>query len=142
MVVLAGDGHLEYGYGIPQRTARRNGYHYVIILNDASLEKGIADYVLFPGTIPGIRSPRLMVLVKEVDGKVEIAGFPPDSVAEKAGLRVGDILLAIDHAGIKEIEDVKIELLFKKKGERVNVKILRRSPFGTSSEMHFEVVLQ
>jgi aminopeptidase N len=142
MVVLAGSGHLEYGYGIPQRTARRNGYDYAIILNDVGLEKGIADYVLFPGTIPGIRSPRLMVFVKEVDGKVEITGFPPGSASEKAGMKVGDILLAIDHTPIKKIEDVKIELLFKKKGDRVDVKLLRKSFFGANQEMHFEVVLQ
>lgn len=142
MVVLAGSGHLEYGYGIPQRTARRNGYDYTIILNDVGLEKGIADYVLFPGTIPAIRSPRLMVFVKEVDGKVEITGFPPESPSRKAGIEAGDILLAIDHTPIKNVEDLKIELLFMKKGETVHVRILRKSFFGASKEMDFQVVLQ
>jgi uncharacterized iron-regulated protein len=48
MVVLAGNGHLEYGSGIPKRTYRRNGLDYAIILTDKEVEKDIADYVIFP----------------------------------------------------------------------------------------------
>jgi uncharacterized iron-regulated protein len=142
MVVLAGSGHLEYGSGIPQRTVRRNGYDYAIILNDVDLEEGIADYVLFPGTIPGIRSPELNVFLREIDGRVEIIGFPQGSVSEKAGMKVGDILIAINQTPIKKIEDLKIELLFKKAGERVTVKILRKGFFNAHQEIRFEVVLQ
>jgi uncharacterized iron-regulated protein len=141
MVVLAGSGHLEYGSGIPRRTVRRNGYDYAIILNDVDLEKGIADYVLFPGPVPGKRSPELMVFVKEADGRVEITGFPKGSVSEKAGMKVGDILAAIDQTPIKAIEDLKIELLSKKMGERVVVKILRKGFFNARQEIRFEVVL-
>jgi aminopeptidase N len=141
MVVLAGSGHLAYGSGIPKRTARRNGYDYAIILNDVDLEKGIADDVLFPGTIPGETSPRLMVFLKEEEGKVEIAGFPEKSASEKAGLKVGDFLLMIDGTPVHGIDDVKIELLYLKKGEDVKVKILRKSFLGVSQEMDFQVTL-
>ena len=142
MVVLAGSGHLAYGSGIPKRTARRNGYDYAIILNDADLEKSIADYVLFPGTIPGVTSPKLMVFLKEEAGKVKIAGFPQDSVSEKAGIKVGDILLMIDRTPVRSIGDVKMELLYLKKRDNVKVKILRKSLPGVNKEMDFEVVLQ
>jgi len=141
MVVLAGNGHLAYGSGIPKRTARRNGYDDAIILNDTDPKKDIADYVLFPGTIPGETSPRLMVLLTEKRGKVEVAGFHPGSNSEKAGMRVGDIILSIDHTPIHEIDDVKIDLLSRKKGEKVNVRVLRKGFFG-SQKMNFEVVLQ
>jgi len=141
MVVLAGNGHLAYGSGIPKRTARRNGYDYAILLNDADLEKDIADYVLFPKTKPGVTSPKLMVLLKEKGGKVEIAGFPPGSNSEKAGMKVGDMISSIDRTPVRDIDDVKIELLFKKKGEKVKVRILRKGFFG-SQEIDFEVVLQ
>ena len=142
MVVLAGNGHLAYGSGIPKRTARRNGYDYAIILNDADLERDIADYVLFPKAIPGVTSPRLMVLLKEKGGKVEIAGFPHGSNSKKAGIKVGDVILSIDHTAISDIDDLKIDLLFKKKGERVKVKILRKGLWGSQKEMNFEVTLQ
>jgi aminopeptidase N len=141
MVVLAGNGHLSHGSGIPKRTARRNGYDYAIILNDADLKKDIADYVLFPGSIPFEASPRLMVLLTEKRGKVEVAGFPPKSNSEKAGIRAGDIILSVDHTPIHEIDDLKIDLLSRKKGERVKVRVLRKGLFG-SQKMDFEVVLQ
>jgi uncharacterized iron-regulated protein len=141
MVVLAGNGHLAYGSGIPKRTARRNGYDHAIILNDTDLEKDIADYVLFPKTIPGVTSPKLMVLLKEKEGKVEIAGFPSGSNSEKAGMKAGDMILSIDHAPVRDIDDVKIDLLFRNKGENVKVRILRKGFFG-SKEIDFEVLLQ
>lgn len=141
MVVLAGNGHLAYRSGIPKRTARRNGYDDAIILNDVDLEKDIADYVLFPKTIPGVTSPKLMVLLKEKGGKVEIAGFPSGSNSEKAGMKVGDMILSIDHTPVRDIDDVKIDLLFKKKGEEVKVRILRKGFFG-SQEIDFKVALQ
>ena len=141
MVALAGSGHLAYGSGIPKRTARRNGYDYAIILNDADLEKDIADDVLFPKTIPGVISPKLMVLLKEKDGKVEIAGFPSGSNSEKAGMKAGDTILSIGHTPIRDIDDVKIDLLFRNKGENAKVRILRKGFFG-SQEIDFEVLLQ
>ena len=142
MIVLAGSGHLAYGSGIPKRTARRNGYSYAIILNDADLEKDVADYVLFPGPIPELRSPKLMVLLTEDKGKVEIAGFPPASKSEKAGMKVGDLILSIDHTLMHSIDDVKIELLFRKKGDKVKVRILRKTFLGSPKEVDFEVSLQ
>lgn len=141
MVVLAGNGHLAYRSGIPKRTATRNGYDDAIILNDVDLEKDIADYVLFPKSIPGVTSPKLMVLLKEKGGKVEIAGFPSGSNSEKAGMKVGDMILSIDHTPVRDIDDVKIDLLFKKKGEEVKVRILRKGFFG-SQEIDFKVALQ
>jgi aminopeptidase N len=141
MVVLAGSGHLEYGSGIPKRTARRNGYDDAIILNDAGLKKDIADYVLFPAAMPVPPSPKLMVLLAEKGGEVEIMGFPHGSNSEKAGMRVGDIILSIDHTPIRDIDDLKIDLLFRKRGEKVKARILRKGLFG-SQKLDFEVALQ
>jgi aminopeptidase N len=142
MVVLAGSGHLTYGFGIPKRTARRNGYDYAIILNDVDVEKDVADFILFPGTIPGVTSPKLMVLLTEKGGKVEIAGFAHGSNSEKAGMKAGDIILSVDHTPIHQVDDVKIELLFKKKGDKVKVGTLRKTFWGIPKEMNFEVALQ
>jgi aminopeptidase N len=141
MIVLSGSGHLAYGSGIPKRVARRNGYNYTIILNDADLEKGIADFVLFPEAIAGVTSPMLMVFLREEAGKVAIVGFPHNSVSEKAGMKVGDILLAIDHTRIRTIDDVKIDLLARNKGDKVKVKVSRKGLLG-SQEMDFDVTLR
>jgi len=141
MVVLAGNGHLAYGSGIPERAKRRNGYDYAIVLNDGSFKKGIADFVLYPEPVPAPTSPRLMILVREERGKVEVAGFHPGSHSEKAGMSVGDIILSIDHTPIHGIDDLKTDLFFRKKGEKVKVRVLRKGFFG-SQKKDFEVVLQ
>ncbi len=142
MVVLAGSGHLAYGSGIPMRTARRTGYDYAILLNDIGLEKGAADFVLFPGTIPGVTSPALMLYLREEAGKVKVVGFPRESISEQTGIETGDVILAVDRTPVKTIDDVKIELLSLKKGDKVKVKVLRTNFFGFTREIDFNVALQ
>ncbi len=141
MIILAGNGHLAYGSGIPKRTERRNGFDYAILLNDSELKKGIADYVLFPGVIPGGTSPKLMIFISEKRGKVEITGVHPGSNSEKAGMRPGDIILSIDHTPVHSIDDLKIDLLTRKRGEDVKIRVLRKGFLG-SQKIDFEVALQ
>ncbi len=141
MVVIAGSGHLQYGSGIPKRAARRIGGDYAILLNDVDPEPGSADFVLYPGTVPEETSPRLMVLLEENIGRVEITGFPRNSVSQKAGMRQGDILLAIGGSPVHTVDDVKIDLLYRKRGEKVNVTVLRNALLG-GGERHFEITLR
>lgn len=141
MIILAGNGHLAYGSGIPKRTERRNGFDYAILLNDSELKKGIADYVLFPGVIPGGTTPKLMVFLSEKRGTVEITGFHPGSNSEKVGIRPGDVILSIDHTPVHSIDDLKIDLLTRKRGEKVKIRILRKGFLG-SQKMDFDVALQ
>jgi C-terminal processing protease CtpA/Prc len=56
-------------------------------------------------------------------------------------MKIGDIILAVDHTPIRTIDDVKIDLLARKKGEKVRVRVLRKGLLG-SREMNFDVVLQ
>ena len=67
LVVLAGNGHLRYKYGIPQRLYRRVAQPYAVIVQDEELESGIADYVLFTSTLEGIKSPRLGIMVEDTE---------------------------------------------------------------------------
>ncbi len=140
MIVLAGKGHLEYRSGIPKRTFRRNEHDYAIVLIDAKVEKGIADYVIFPKPVEGVTTPKLMTFLKEENGRFKIAGFPKESVTEKAGLKVGDIILFIDEIEVKSIDDIKIYLLYKRRGDTIKVKILRKEK-DTEKEMKIEVEL-
>lgn len=141
IVVLAGSGHLSYGSGIPKRVARRNGLPCTIILNDAEMEKDIADYVLFPQATPGGSSPKLLVTLKEEGGRVFVTGFSHGSGAEKAGLQTGDQIVSVDGVAVRSFEDVRIELVFRNKGDRVSVKALRAGG-AAAKEMAFEVELK
>ncbi|RJQ46940.1 MAG: PDZ domain-containing protein [Nitrospiraceae bacterium] len=136
VVALAGRGHLEYGSGIPKRTFRRNGKDYAIILIDSEVEKGIADYVVFPKSVEGITSPRLMVFLSEEKEGLKITGFPEGSVSEKAGIKAGDLILSVDGEPVKSIEDVKIHLLYKSTGGSVKVEVQRKD-----KKMVIEVIL-
>jgi uncharacterized iron-regulated protein len=140
MIVLAGKGHLEYGSGIPKRTYRRNGFDYAIVLIDAKVEKGIADYVIFPKPVEGITTPKLMTFLIKEDRGYKITGFPKESVSQKAGLKVGDIILFIDEVEIESIEDIKIHLIYKRIGDIVKVRVLRTEK-GTEKEIEIEVKL-
>jgi uncharacterized iron-regulated protein len=141
MVVLAGSGHLAYGSGIPNRAARRNSFGYAIILNEGEIEKGIAHYIVNPGTVPFEGTPRLMVSLAEEKGQVVIQGFSHGSVSEKAGMKKGDVILSIDGKSVQSVEEVRIGLLLRKAGERIIVRVLRKESLGGDQAMDFEVPL-
>ena len=46
VVILAGNGHIVHGYGIPKRLFRRNKIAYTAILNDVEYEKEISDFII------------------------------------------------------------------------------------------------
>ncbi len=140
VLVLAGQGHLRYGSGIPKRTFRRNGIDYAVVLIDDKVDREIADYVIFPKPVEGVVTPKMMVFIKMEEGVLQIAGFPDSSVSEAAGLKADDSILFIDDDEIKTIDDIKIYLLYKKKGDLIKVKI-RRKVAGTEKEMVIEVEL-
>ncbi len=125
MVVLAGQGHLAYGSGIPRRAFRRNGLAYVTILNDAAVDRDIAQYIVVPQPIGGVTAPKLMVFLNESRGRVIITDMPEDSVSRKAGLKIGDRIVSLDGAVVQTIDDLKIALFYKKQGETITVNALR-----------------
>ncbi|MBI5641436.1 MAG: ChaN family lipoprotein [Nitrospirae bacterium] len=141
VVVLAGVGHLAFGSGIPKRAHRLNRQDYTIILNGEDVEKNIGDFVLFPEALKYPETPKLMVQLKEEAGKVSISEFGKGSISEQAGLRKGDIFVDIDGTRIEGIDDLKIFLLYKKKGDVITVRVQRdRFLFGPT-EMEFKVTL-
>jgi aminopeptidase N len=141
VVVVAGMGHLAFGSGIPKRAYRLNGQEYSIILNDGDIEKNISDFVLFPSPIKPPETPKLGVILKEEKGMAAIEALAPGGVAEQAGLRKGDAILAMDDTKIEGADDVRIFLLYKKPGDSVLVRVRRpRFLFGPY-EKEIRVVL-
>jgi uncharacterized iron-regulated protein len=141
VVVIAGAGHMAYGAGIPKRAYRLNGKEYSIILNDEDIEHNIADFVLYPPPSLPPESPKLMVMLKEEDGNVKISAFVPESISQKAGLKKDDIILSLDETTMAGIDDIKIFLLYKKKGDKVTVKVSRKIFLFGSVVKEFELTL-
>ena len=125
VVVLAGVGHVQYGSGIPKRSYRRNKLDYAIVLNDAAPKRGIADFVVFPESSAAPSAPLLGVSLTETDKIVRVTGLTKDGAAEKAGLQIGDVVIAIDDDPVIAPEDLRIAVFYKKPGDVTHVKVRR-----------------
>lgn len=125
VVVLAGNGHIRKGYGVPERVKRRTGLKYISIVQDEPAEKGIADFVLYPGRLDGAAAPKLGVAVKNPETAPEVTDIGDDTPAKKAGLRTGDVIIGIDFFEVNSLEDLKIALFYMKPGNTVTLKIRR-----------------
>lgn len=141
MVVMAGEGHISHGSGIPKRTFRRNGLDYAVVLCNTSVEKDIADFVIYPKAEKAPSTPKLGVVLKDDNGRVKILGFAEKSVAEKAGLEIDDAIVSLDGEKVGDADDVRIFLLYKKQGDAVAVNILRKRFLFGERELRFEVTL-
>jgi hypothetical protein len=135
LVILAGAGHIEFGSGIPSRLQRRTHATYTIVLNgDEAVEPHVADYLLLSNKQDLPPPGRLGVTLQEKRGECRIASLTPGTAGEKAGLKKGDILVAIDSQTVKSIADAQLALWDKKPGDRIRVKVLRkRFSFSVSS---------
>ncbi len=125
LVVLAGNGHLRYKYGIPQRLYRRTAQPYAVIVQDEELESGIADYVLFSTEIEGIKAPKLGILVEEEAGALVVKSAIEHGPAGKAGLEAGDIITALDGHPLKTLADLKVALFYTQIGDRIRLEVDR-----------------
>ena len=124
VIVLAGNGHLAFGYGIPDRVKRRLTVKQAIILNGEQPEKGKADYFVFPSDIKGISSKKLGIYVEETDKGLKVESVIKTSVAEKAGIRKGDIITAFNGQKINSLSDLKILLISPP--EKSSITVLRK----------------
>lgn len=141
VVVIAGQGHLEYGLGIPKRVYRRNRHDYAIVLIDADGDKDVADYIVFPEKVELPATPKLMAYLRVDDDLVRITGFQEDSVSRDAGLKEDDIIIALDDIPVHSIEDIRLHLFYKKAGDLLRVRV-QRDIEGIVKEMEFEVRLK
>ncbi len=127
MVVLAGNGHFVYGYGIPKRVMRRaNISGAVIISGEGHLSPEMADYVIFPEQKEPPFSAKLGVILSEKKEGLLVSAVLKGTPAKKAGLKKGDIMILADGQTLKKVADLKFILLFKKKGDKCNLKIKRK----------------
>ena len=149
MVVLAGGGHIEYGYGIPRRLFRRLPEPYsTVVLTTPKISKDeklarkkgvkllgvklpdvplyLADFVWATdyNRIKNER-PKLGIQMKIEDAKVKIVHVAPGSAAEKGGIEADDVIESFDGEPIKEMSDLIYLIRLKKFGQESVVTILR-----------------
>ncbi len=145
MVVVAGAGHINYGSGIMKRVERLGVLEGVSIVSTSSgtaniLDKNYSDFVVFTRPIPVPTTPKLGVYIAEDKRGVLVSAFVKGGAAKKAGVKKDDIIVSIDDDIITTIADLKISLHFKKKGDKVQVTVIRKKFFG-EKEVAIEVKL-
>ena len=147
MVVLAGQGHVAYGDGIPDRVQRRLAVQDAIVLNDwqGPTNPNLANYLLtsHPQELPpaGVLGV-LLVDDAEASGGARVDSFAQNSAAKAAGMEPGDRIVALNGDPVDNIGEVKARLWNKKAGEQVLVKVRRESLFHSDDELSFAVTLR
>ncbi len=142
MVVLAGNGHIVFGDGIPSRTCRRGKYDQAIIIANAtcdSIEQDMADFFLFPPMVQPPFSAKLGVILNDEDNRVVLKKVMHNSIAQKSGLKSGDLVLSFDGEPVKDISDLKLAMLFKKEGDTARIEIKRIKRFARDKILELTV---
>lgn len=125
LVVIAGNGHLAFGSGIPSRLQRRVPVSSVILLNGwtGSLEPDVADYLLLPPPRELPAPGRLGMMLEEDERGMRILACVADSACDAAGVQKGERLLSINGAAIAKTADVRVAMWDKRPGDKVTVEI-------------------
>lgn len=114
-VLFVGGGHLAHGLGLAPRIERRlPGARVLTVLpvNPGALARGGEQGGTPPAglvvisTPPPPRRPRLGVTIKPVERGLMIERIWPGTPAQRAGLKAGDILLAVDGRPLKRAKDI------------------------------------
>ncbi len=129
MLILAGNGHLEYGSGIPNRLRRHlPALNPVIILNGTeALAPGRADFVLGHNQ-PTLPDPPSLGLKLAGEITLRVQGFAPHSRAQAAGVQVGDVLTHLAGQPLQNLAHLKW-LLSQQTGDQVMLGVQRSGWF-------------
>lgn len=143
MIIIAGSGHVIKENAIPPRVARRIPVKQTVLLNvrPGELTPDEADYVFFSEQIDLPPAPMLGVMLAEKEEGPTITGFNQHSGAKAAGMKENDVILAVDGQAIKTVDDIRIALLYKKHGGKVQVKARRPIILLPDAELDFNVQL-
>ena len=155
VVVLAGGNHVRYGFGIPRRAFRQLPAAYSIVLametsipedkKDRLMDVSLPEIPLVPAdffwtvTYEGLKDKkvRLGLMFEEVDGKLKVTKVLEGSLAAKAGIQPGDILVSLDGDGLLESFDLLYLLDQKKPGDTGKL-LIRRDDKPLEITVHFQ----
>ncbi len=145
LVVLAGQGHLEYGQGIPKRLLRRLPVTSAILLNGwpREMDPKAADYLLFPQSLELPATGRLGVML-DTDSQgsgVAIKGFSDTSGAAAAGIKEGDRIVQVGGVAVTDYADIRLALIDSPPGQKLPIEVERLTEEGKPERLSFDVEL-
>ncbi len=139
LLILAGNGHLRYKYGIPERLYRRNHEPFKVIVQDEDIDNNIADYILLTTELKGKQSPQLGVMIEATDNGLVIKGVENNSPAKKAGLQKGDIIEQLGTQPITSLTDLKLVLFYSDYGDTLEIQVKREGKTLTQPVKLFQI---
>lgn len=111
---IMGSGHIERGEGVQHQIESLGIKHVASLLpwepnsNCAKLTRGIATAVFgLPAAQPGPAPQLLGIRIESAPDGVHVAGVSAGSIAEAAGLQVGDLLLELAGTSVMEPAQVR-----------------------------------
>ncbi len=150
MIVIAGSQHARKDIGIPPRLARRMQISQATV---ASLPSDGAEtdpaatadlvFSVSPISLPPQGMMGVVLQSQQQDGlsSLQVTGFTPLSLADDAGLRENDILVAIGSTPVRDMEDVRIALLDARPGDTVAIDRERLQKDGVMQRQRLDIEL-
>jgi uncharacterized iron-regulated protein len=145
MVVMAGSGHIANRWGIPDRLQRRlpdAAIATVVFADGKEVNERLADYLVFS---PEAELPKagLLGLYLDTTGEgVKVRNVADDSAAGAAGIKTGDLLVAVDGQAVPSYSALRMAMLNMKPGDKVRLGYKRKALIGEPAEKTAEVVLR
>ncbi len=126
MLILAGGGHVEYGYGIAHRLRTFDPAAKILLVMPFSESKPDPDAAdLFYYSKPRAQS-RLGLALAEESGAVVVEAVAPGSPAEQAGIRPGDTLLRMGDTPVATLADLhKAAMAARRDNKPLSVELQR-----------------
>jgi hypothetical protein len=155
IVVLAGGNHIRYGLGIPRKAFRRLPSAYTIVLpTEVSIPEDkknrlmnvrLPDIPLAPADFLWMvtyedlkrKKVRLGLMFEEIEGNLKVTKVQDGSLAAKAGIQPGDILLSLDGEDLHESFDLLYLLGQKEPGDTGRL-LIRREDKRLEMTLRFE----
>lgn len=114
ILVLIGMGHVNYRFGVPQRTWDRTHQPYEIILPipinllDGMIDPKAADYIWVTSQSRPFHHGGLGLIIRRLPGDqgLQVAEVIPDSPAAKAGIKKNDVILSVNDIPVKTLADL------------------------------------
>ena len=144
LVLLAGNGHVIYGHGIPSRLERRldGTVSTVLAAELAESEPGSADYFVVTRAEELPPSGLLGIFLRRDDQGLVVDALSEDSGAREAGLASGDRLVRVDGRDVPHLAALKLALMTHESGASVPVEYARADPDGLTTRYRVDVTLR
>jgi serine protease Do len=127
-------GNLGIGFAVPANLARN-------IMDRLVTEGKVTRGYLGINIQPLTRDLAKQFHLPDESGGVMVGGVSPDSAAEKAGLKDGDVILELNGKKVSDPSSLQLTVAQAPPGSKVNMRVLRSTESGKPTEKNLTATL-